>query len=67
MPLGYQLLDVFPIRNHKPLEAQFIAQDVSQDVMIDVAGNAVDFSGIDHHRMGAGLDCSVERGQEIFA
>ena len=44
MPLGYQLLDVFPIRNYKSLEAQFIAQDVSQDVMIDVAGNAVDLT-----------------------
>ena len=67
MPYGYQFLDVFPIRNYKSLEAKFIAQDVSQDMMIDVSGNAIDLCRVDHHRVRAGFDCRLECRQEIFA
>src|SRR5437588_2364014 len=67
MPDGHQFFDVFPIRNYKSFEAELVAQDVSQDVMIDVAGNAVDLRGVDHHRVSAGFDGGVESRQEIFA
>src|SRR5438552_4399978 len=43
-----------------------MTKDISQDVMIDVAGNAIDLRGVDHHRVGAGFDRCVECRQEIF-
>src|SRR5437588_226208 len=67
VPDGHQFLDVFPIGNYKALEAELITEDVNQDVSIDVAGNAVNFRGVDHHRMSAGFDCRVECRQKIFA
>src|SRR5438309_2573842 len=67
MPNGYQFLDVFPVGNYKSLEAEFITKDVSQYVMIDVPGNAVDLRRVDHHGVGSGFDCGSKCRQEIFA
>ena len=66
MPDSYQFLDVFPVRNDEALEAEFIAKNIGQDVMIDVAGNAIDLCGVNHDGMRAGFDSRVEGRQEIF-
>src|SRR6185295_12064724 len=67
MPNRYQFLDVFPVRNNEPFEAKFTTQDVRENVMIDVPGNAVDLRRVDHYGAGTGFDCSRKRGQHIFS
>jgi len=67
MPDGHQFLDVFPIRYYESFEAELVAQNIGQDMMIDVAGNAVDFGRVDHHCVSARFDGGVEGRQEIFA
>ena len=66
MPDGYQFLDVFPVRNYKSFEAEFITKDVSQDVSIDVAGDAIDLRGVDHDGVRAGFDGGVKCREKIF-
>src|SRR6266404_3564093 len=67
MPDGDQFLYVLPIRNYKSLEAEFITKDVSQNVMIDVTGNAIDFRGVDHDCARAGFNRGGKGREKIFA
>ena len=66
-PRRDELLDVFPVRNDKSFEPELAAQNVSQDLFIDVAWNSVDLAGVDHDRACAGFDCRLECRKKIFA
>src|SRR5688572_32968881 len=66
-PRGDEFLDVFPVRNDETFEAELVAQNFSQDMTVDVTGDAIDLAGVDHDRARTGFDCGVERWEKIFA
>src|SRR5688500_7650686 len=66
-PYGDEFLDVFPVSNYKSLEAQFIAQDSGQQMMVNVSGNSVNLAGVDHYGARSSFDGSIEHRKKIFA
>ena len=61
---GLQRGHVLVVADHDALEAQLAAQDVGQQVVRRGGRDSVDRPGIDHDRLGAGVDAAGVRGQD---
>ena len=62
-----ELVHAPAIRDHKAVEAPFVAQDLLEQPGIDVAGDAVDLVVRGHDRADAGLDRGLEGHEELLA
>ena len=61
-----EVSDVLPVSHDQSLKSQFIPQDVGEDVVVGVDGNAVGLATVDHDGGGPGVYRSGERRQEDF-
>ena len=62
-----QVSDVFPVGNDQSLEAEFVPQDLGEDVMVAVDGDAIGLSAVDHDCGCASVNGRSERREEDLA
>ena len=64
---GDEAIDVLPIRVDHALEAELRAQQIGEELVAGVHGDAVDLAGIGHDRAHARIDRGLEWRQEQLA
>ena len=62
-----ELFDVEPVGDHQPLEAEFVAQQVRQQVAAGMHGHAVHLARVHHHRRRACVDRGPEWRKVLLA
>src|SRR5258708_19440499 len=67
VPLVYEFSDVLVVGDDEALKAQFAAQDVRQQIAVDVTGNAVDLCRVDHYGVRTRTNGRREGWQKVLA
>ena len=60
-----QVLHILPIRDHHPLKAQLLPQQILQHPAVRVHRDPIDLPTVHHHRHRPGRNGPLESGQEI--